>query len=112
MSEIERGFAGISLCGAPPPAATFVVLASGYLGRRIARLAEEHASFDPRGRRVLRPGDIGYPGGPEIERWRCASAVVAVMLNCRSEVCERFDARRATAAAWIEDAFLRARRKP
>lgn len=111
MSEIEHGFASIPVSSARPQAATFVVLATGYLGRRIARLAAEQESFDPYGRRVLRPGDPGYPEPRQIEAWRRGTTAVAVMLNIRGEVCERFDPQRATAAAWIEDAFVRARRE-
>jgi hypothetical protein len=94
------------------PKATLIVLATGYLGRRIARLAAEQESFDPCGRRVLRPGDAGYPEPRQIEAWRRGTTAVAVMLNMRGEVCERLDPQRATAPAWIEDAFLRSRREP
>ncbi len=92
--------------------ATFVVLTGGYLGRRIARLAAEHAMFDPDRRCVLRPGDAGYPDDRKVQTWRGDTAAVAVVLNVDGDVTERLDATRGTTEAWIEDAFVRAHRKP
>jgi hypothetical protein len=80
--------------------ATLFVLASGSLGGRIARLAAAHAEFDPDRRRVVCGGDFDSAAG-----------AAAVMVNARGEVCEHLDAVKATAAAWIEDAFLRACRE-
>lgn len=91
--------------------ATFVVLTGGNLGCRIARLAAEHAMFDPDRRCVLLPGDAGYPDDRKIQTWRGDTAAVAVVLNVDGDVTERLDATRGTTEAWIEDAFVRARRK-
>jgi hypothetical protein len=102
----ERG-----LCTLRPRTATFIVLATGYLGRRIARLASEHASFDSERRRVLRQGDADFPETERIETWRRATTTVAVILDHRGEVCQQLDAVRATTGGWIEDAFLRANRE-
>jgi len=93
-------------------AATFVVLASGYLGRRIARLAAEHAQLDADRRRVLCDEDASFPDARRINTWRNGTPVAAVVLNRRGEVCDRLDVVRATSEAWIEDAFLRANREP
>jgi hypothetical protein len=94
------------------PAATFVVLASGYLGRRIARLAILHAEFDMARRRVICSGDADFPNAARIDAWRSGTSIAAVVLNDRGEVCQRLDTVSATAEAWIEDAFLRASSEP
>jgi hypothetical protein len=93
-------------------AATFVVLESGYLGDRIARLAAEHAELDAGRRRVLRDGDAGFPDALHIHAWRIGASVAAVVLDRRGGVCDRLDMVRATSEAWIEDAFLRGNREP
>jgi hypothetical protein len=91
--------------------ATFVVLASGQLGRRILQIAGEHAEFDAGRRRVVCDGEAGFPDAASLEG-RCAGpAIVAVVLNSRGVVCERLDVVKATTEAWIEDAFLRASRE-
>ena len=92
-------------------AATFVVLASGSLGRTIARLAAEHAQFDA-GRRVLYAGDAEFPYGMRVTEWRNGTSIAAVVIDRRGQVCARLDWVRATAEAWIEDAFVRANREP
>lgn len=91
-------------------AATLIVVASGSLGQSIAALAEERASYDPERRRVLKPGDILYPASERLARWRGDTGAAALVLNERGELCQRLDGVRALIAAWIDDAFLRARR--
>lgn len=92
--------------------ATFVVLASGSLGRTIARLAAEHAQFDAGRRCVLYAGDAGFPYGMRITEWRNGTLIAAVVLDRGGRVCARLDRVRATTEAWIEDAFVRANREP
>ena len=92
------------------PAATLIVLADGTVGRNIARLAQRHADFDPDCRRVLRPGDAVYPAPTSIVRWKKHGAA-ALVVNAGGEVCALLDERQATTEAWIEDAFVRARRR-
>lgn len=85
--------------------ATLVVLADGFLGKRIARLAQQHAAFDPDCRRVLRPGDALYPPATSIAPWRDRGAA-ALGVNPSGRVCAVLDEQRATTAGWIEDTFL------
>jgi len=92
------------------PAATLIVLADGHLGRNIARLAQRHADFDPDCRRVLRPGDAVYPTSSSIVPWKEHGAA-ALVVNAGGEVCALLDERQATTEAWIEDAFVRGRRR-
>lgn len=80
--------------------ATLVVLPGGLQAERIARLAEEHASFAPDHRRVIRATDVR---GSQTTTTR---AVVAIVLNARNEVIATLDAERALNESWIEDAFL------
>ena len=80
-------------------AATLVVIASGKAGKRIARVASEHAAFDPNRRRVVR-----------LESRTADAAPAALVIDADGEVCVTLSRARATSAAWIEDAFLRALR--
>lgn len=90
------------------PAATFVVLAGGVAGKRIARTAQEHAEFDPEFRRVLCPGDALYPSPSLLDSWSRRGAA-ALVVNPAGEVCALLDPLQACSAPWIENAFLQAR---
>ena len=92
-----------------PQFATFVVVATGRLGRRIAELAQEHAEFDPDCRRVLRPGDAKYPSPAAIAA-SAARDAAAFVVNGSVEICAVLDQYQAVDEAWVEDAFVRARR--
>lgn len=89
--------------------ATFVIVADGPLGRRIADLAQQHAEFDPDCRFVLRPGDARYPAPAAVATWSGRGAA-AFVINGFGEICAVLDDRQAIGEAWVEDAFLRARR--
>ena len=91
--------------------ATLVILADGFLGKRIARLAQTHAAFDPDRRRVLQPGDALYPVADSLSPWRDRGAV-ALVINPFGEVCAVLDDQRATTAGSIETAFLSILRSP
>lgn len=91
-----------------PEAATFVVVASGPLGTRVTRMAEDRAAFDPDRRRVVKPGDAHYPPAERVARWCGDGDAAALILNIRGELCQRLDPERALVAAWVDDAFLRA----
>jgi hypothetical protein len=88
-------------------AATFVVIANGDFGKQIARLAQEHADFDPASRRVLRPGDALYPPTTTVTEWSRRGAA-ALVVGASGNVCALLDQRQAVTEAWIEDCFLRA----
>lgn len=90
-------------------AATFIVIADGSRAKRIARLAQEHAEFDPESRRVLAPDDALYPPLRSIAPWRSRD-VAALVLSPSGTVCALLDRQQAVSAAWIEDAFLSAGR--
>lgn len=79
---------------------TFVILADGALGDRIARLADDHAAYDRRRRRILH-----IPLAP---RLKVVGNAAALILDGGGNVWGYLDEARATAEAWIEDAFLRA----
>jgi hypothetical protein len=87
--------------------ATFVVLTAGHLGRRITKLAEEHAAFDPNRRRVTTLVDANYPLD-NIALWTEGRAIVALVLRTDGSLSDLLDANRALSEAWIENAFLRA----
>lgn len=87
--------------------ATLVVIAGGNLGKRIARLGDDHAAFDRANRRVLRAEDEAYPAPEVVRQWDSHAA--AVMLDSNENVIVFLDAQHATSEAWIEDAFVRAR---
>src|SRR5258706_14714228 len=89
--------------------ATLIVVASGRLQKRVARLATERASFEPKGRRVLTPGDALYPPPTMMASWT-GRDVAAVVVNGSGRICALLDSRQALVAGWIEDAFLRAKR--
>jgi len=93
------------------PSATFVVIADGFLGKRIATLAQEHAAFDPDFRCVLRPDDALYPPSASIAPWSRRGAA-ALVVSSSGDVCALLDLQQATTAGWIEDAFLSAKRRP
>jgi hypothetical protein len=61
--------------------------------------------FDPVGRRVVIFDDPVCRG---LSLKRCAAA--ALMVNVEGVVCAVLDLRQAMTEAWIEDAFVRARR--
>lgn len=84
---------------------TLVVLIGGGHGRRIVRLAQEHADFDPLGRRVVGLEEPVFQGN-------CSSNCVtaAIVVNAEGAICAILDARQAMTEAWIEDAFVRAKR--
>src|SRR5436190_24248629 len=88
----------------PAGCVTFVILADGELGDRIARLADDHASFDRRRRRILH-----IPLGPRLKN---AGNAAALILDSEWKVWGYLDQGRATAEGWIEDAFLRAGNSP
>jgi hypothetical protein len=85
---------------------TFVILAGGELGDRIARLADNQAAFDRNRRRIMRLPlagmRIGLMDNPDFGN------AVALILGSEGDLWGCLDERRATTAAWIEDAFLRA----
>ena len=84
---------------------TIVVLIGGRRGRRIARLAQKHADFDPIGRRVMGPDDPAFRGA-----CRPNPAAAALVVDTKGVICATLDPRQATSEAWIEDAFVRAKR--
>jgi hypothetical protein len=90
-------------------AATFVVVANGALGRQIADLAQQLAEFDPDCRRVLRPGDAKYPAPAAVAA--CSNGdTAAFVVDGFGRICAVLNRQQAIGEAWIEDAFLRARR--
>jgi hypothetical protein len=85
--------------------ATFVVLVKGDIAAAIARLAREHAAFEPDYRRV---SDLTESVHGICMPW--SSDVAAVIVNTDGVVCTWLDERRSMNGAWIEDAFVRSRR--
>jgi len=90
--------------------ATFVVL-RGESADEVAAAAKERISLDRARRRLIVPGDDAYPSSTQIRAWVAAHpGAAAVILTPSGAVSDVFDKSRATSAAWIEDAFVRALR--
>lgn len=85
---------GSTACG--EPTATLLVFAKGRLRDQIIAIGEQQADFDRLHRRVIAVREMDGP--------------VAMVVNDRNDFCVFLDEWQATSAAWIEDAFLRARR--
>lgn len=83
-----------------PPYATFIILHSD-VEADVAVLARAHAAFDPEHRGVIRVGR--YPNAPE---W-----AVALTTRADGSTCTVLTRPQATAAAWVEDSFVRASRR-
>jgi hypothetical protein len=81
--------------------ATFVVLPSD-VESDVAGLADAHAAFDPKRRRVVRL-DLGAIS---------PQTVVALTMRNDGTVCAVFTRTQALSEAWIEDGFVRATRTP
>lgn len=92
-------------------AATIVVLFDD-LADTAALIARDHVALDPSRRRLLVPGDPGYPSDALIATWtRDSPSTIAVVLAPDGTISDLLDAGRATSAAWVEDAFVRALRE-
>lgn len=91
-------------------AATIVVLASD-VSEDVSSVARDRVALDEERRRLLLPGDTGYPSEQQIAEWSRDSATpVAVVLSPDGTLSAALDSTQATSAAWIEDAFVRALR--
>ena len=92
-------------------AATFIVLSSDACAD-VVSVARDQIELDTERRRILLPGDSGYPSADQIAAWKRDSATAAAIVlapdGCFSAV---LDNARATSAPWIEDAFVRALRE-
>jgi hypothetical protein len=85
--------------------ATLFVFSSGDIADRVTRIAEEHASFAPDNRRVVRVKDTAWIRGVAMTQ-----PATAIVLNARNEVIALLDTQHALSEPWIEDAFLRGAR--
>jgi len=91
--------------------ATIVIL-FGDFADDAALIARDRVEFDESRRRLLVPGDPGYPSDALIEAWtRDKPGTLAVVLAPDGTISDLLDAGRATSAAWVEDAFVRALRE-
>lgn len=92
-------------------AATIVIL-FGDFADAAALIARDRVALDQSRRRLLVPGDPGYPSDALIATWtRDSPAALAVVLAPDGTISDLLDAGRATSPAWVEDAFVRALRE-
>jgi hypothetical protein len=91
--------------------ATIVIL-FGDFGDAAALIARDRVALDQSRRKLLVPGDPGYPSAALIATWtRDRPSTLAVVLTPDGIISDLLDTGRATSAAWVEDAFVRALRE-